>query len=149
MGQQSADDQRDEPSLELPSLRLPRLGRAVPGWAAAGAGLAVGLFGAGLTYLAMAGCEAVRGTSTCGGPGLVVLLAVLAVMTLLGAVLLRAWQVAHPGSTSLLAVGLVAVVVLLLLVDTIFAAWMFLAVPVLGAGAFSLAHRVTNRQVSR
>ncbi|HET6625000.1 MAG TPA: hypothetical protein VFG63_01300 [Nocardioidaceae bacterium] len=112
-------------------------------------GLVVGAFGAVLTYLGMAGCEAVKGTSTCGDPGFFLLVAILVLMVLLGLLLLKAWQVGDPGSTSFLAVGLVAVIVLLTLVDVIFSAWMFLVVPLVGAAAYALAHWVTTRFVEQ
>jgi hypothetical protein len=123
-------------------LRLP----TVPGRVAAvGTGLAVGLFGSGLTSLALAGCEAVTGTSSCRRPGFFLLVAILALMVLLGAVLLKAWRVDDPGSTSFLAVGVVTVTVLLLLVDMIFSPWMFLVVPLAGGASYALSHWVTTR----
>ena len=61
------------------------------------------------------GCEAVRGTSSCGGgPGFTLLVATFAVCVLLGSALLRTFLIPDPGSSSFLAVGLVAVVALLL-----------------------------------
>jgi len=108
-------------------------------------GLVVGATGAVLTYLAMRGCEAVQGTSSCGRPGFFLLIAVLALMVLLGAVLLKAWQVTDPGSTSFLAVGVVSVVVLAILIDVIFSGWMFLIVPLVSALAYALSHWVTTR----
>lgn len=181
MGRKPTDSEKDEPSLELPSLTLPRLGRrrkqdgdsdtpvpeptpeppadridddgtggfslpAVPGRVAAVVtGLVVGLFGVAATALALAGCEAMTGTGSCGGPGFFLLVAILAVMVLLGTGLLRAWKVADAGSTSFLAVGVVTVVVLLVLLDLVFSAWMFLVVPLLAAAAYALAHWVTTR----
>ena len=181
MGRKPTDGEKDEPSLELPSLTLPRLGRrrkqdgdsdtpvpeptpeppahridddgtggfslpAVHGRVAAVVtGLVVGLFGVVATSLALAGCEAMTGTSSCGGPGFFLLVAILAVMVLLGTGLLMAWKVADAGSTSFLAVGVVTVVVLLVLLDLVFSAWMFLVVPLLAAAAYALAHWVTTR----
>ncbi len=179
MGQQSDDDRRDEPSLELPSLKVPRFGQrskrrtesngkpeaagadttqleplnrarlslpALPGPAAAAAtGGVVGAVGTVLTYLTMAGCEAVRGTSSCGGPGLLLLVAILALMVLLGAAILKGFEVAEPGSTSFLAVGVIAVIVLVVLLDSVFSGWMFLVVPMVAAASYALAHLVTTR----
>jgi hypothetical protein len=106
----------------------------------------VGATGAGATYAAMLGCEAVRGTSSCGGgPGVVLLVAIVALMVLLGANVLRALSVHEPTSTAVLAVGLVVVAVMLFLLDAVFSAWMFAAMPSLGAGAFLLAQWVTTR----
>jgi hypothetical protein len=126
-----------------PEVSLPR----VPGRvAAAVTGLLVGAAGGGATYAALAGCEAVRGVSTCGGaPGFFILVAILALMILLGSLLLKAFKVSDPGSTSFLAVGIVAVVVMLTLLDVIYSPWMFAVVPVLSALAYLLAHWVTTR----
>jgi hypothetical protein len=123
--------------------RLPALPGPV---AAATAGGVVGLAGAAGTYAAMAGCEAARGVSSCGGaPGFLILVAILVLMVLLGSALLKALRVGDPTSTSFLAVGVVTVVVMLLMLDVIYSPWMFLAVPVLGALAFLLSHWVTTR----
>jgi hypothetical protein len=119
---------------------------AVPGrLVAVFTGLVVGATGTLLTFLAMAGCERARGTSTCGGPGYFLLFAIVLLMVLVGTLLLKAWRVSDPGSTSFLAVGLVAVVVLLTLTEVIFSAWMFVIVPVVGAASYALAHWVTTR----
>lgn len=119
----------------------------VPGRVAAAlTGLVVGAAGGAATYGAMEGCEAVRGVSTCGGaPGFFILVAILALMVLLGSVLLKAFRVSDPGSTSFLAVGVVAVVAMLVLLDVIFSPAMFVVIPVLSALAFLLAHWVTTR----
>jgi hypothetical protein len=119
----------------------------VPGRvAAAVTGLVVGAAGGVATYGAMEGCEAVRGVSTCGGaPGFFILVAILALMVLLGSVLLKAFRVSDTGSTSFLAVGVVAVVAMLVLLDVIFTPAMFVVIPVLSALAFLLAHWVTTR----
>src|SRR3990170_2200276 len=106
------DEQQDgdQPSLELPSLfrrrskpetkvdapepgirrepgpprqrrqvSLPEVG-AVP--AAVLTGALVGLLAVGLTWLALRGCAAVRDTTSCGDPGLLVLLAIALVVGL-------------------------------------------------------------------
>ena len=106
-------------------------------------GAVVGIFGTVVTYLAMMGCEVVQGTSSCGRPGFFLLLAVLALMVLLGATLLKAWQLTDPGSTSALAVGVLSVVVLAVLIEVIFSAWMFLLVPFVSALAYALSQWVT------
>ena len=117
------------------------------GVAALVTGALVGLGGALLTYLSLRGCEAVRGTESCGGPGVLLLVAILAVMVLLGGVVLAAFRVSEPRGTSLLAVGVLAVVVLLVPQDALFSAWTFLVVPVAGAAAYALAHWVTHLHV--
>jgi len=121
---------------------------AIPGLVAAiVTGLVVGAFGTGLTYLAMTGCEAIRGASTCGRAGFFPLVAILILMTLLGGVMLKFAKVSDPGSTSFLAVALLGVIALLALTDVIFSVWMFLLVPILCAPAYALSHWVTTRFV--
>jgi hypothetical protein len=122
-------------------------GLEVPGVVAAGlTGLLVGAAGTGATVGAMAGCEAVRGVSTCGGgPGFFVLVAILALMILLGAAVLTVLRVSASGSTSFLAVGVVTVVAMLVLLDVILSPWMFLVIPLLGAAAYLTAYWVTTR----
>jgi hypothetical protein len=107
----------------------------------------VGLLGAGATYGGLLGCDALRGTKSCGGPGVFLLLAVLVVMVLAGALLLSLLRVPEPRSTSFLAVGVTAVVVLLALMEELFTTWMFVAVPLVSAAAYGLAHWVTTRYV--
>ena len=115
--------------------------------AAALTGAVVGLLAVGLTWLGQQGCELVRGTTSCGGVGLLMLLVILAAMVVLGAVMLKAWGIADPGSTSVLAVGLVAVICLLLLIDVLLSTWMLLVIPLVGAATYTLSHAVTARFV--
>lgn len=142
-----------EHAAEPAATKRPRRAKAertrpvLPGrLAAALTGLLVGAAGAAGTYGAMAGCEVVRGVSTCGGaPGFLILVAIVALMVLLGAGLLKAFGVKDAGSTSFLAVGIVTVLVMLLLLDAIFSVWMFAVIPALTAAAYLLAHWVTTR----
>jgi hypothetical protein len=136
-------DENDERTAQRPrrEVRLPRLG----GYAAAVVtGILVGVITVGLTWAGFRLCELVRGTSSCGDPGFLLLLAILVAMILLGAVLLRAWGLPDPGSTSFLAVGLLAVMVLLFLVQSIFSWWMVIVIPAVAAASFALAHWVTR-----
>jgi hypothetical protein len=108
-------------------------------------GVAVGGLAVLLAWLAGVGCEAVRGTSACGGgPGLLILLAVLVVLTWAGSVLLRALGVPHAGSTSLLAVGVLAVIVLVFLLGTLDEGWTLVAVPVASAISYAASWWVTT-----
>jgi hypothetical protein len=181
----------DEPSLELPSLRLrlprrakapqaprepvkrprsnrerppkepskratkqppkqprPRRELALPTTggttAAVVTGALVGVISVGLTWASLRLCEVVRGTTSCGGPGYLLLLLILVAMVLLGTALLRALGVPEPGSTSFLAVGLLAVLTLLLLVGVLFHWWMILVLPACSALTFAAAHWVTT-----
>ena len=112
--------------------------------AALATGLLVGALTVLLTWLSQRGCEAVQGTSSCGEPGLLVLMAILVVMVLVGASALRLARVADPGSTSFLAVGLLTVLALLFLVGSLFEWWVVIAVPALSMLTFALAHWVTT-----
>ena len=159
----------DGPSLEMPSLSLrrrkepaevpdapprPRQGRSRPHLlsvpvsglpAAAVTGVAVGGLAVLLAWLAGVGCEVVRGTSSCGGgPGLLLLVVVLALLALAGSVLLRQLGVPHPGSTSVLAVGILAVLVLVFLLDSLGEGWALVAVPLASAAAFCASWWVTT-----
>lgn len=101
--------------------------------------LMVGLTGAGFRF-----CEVVQGAPTCGDPGLLLLLAIVIVVVLVGKALLAAWDLPDPGSTSLLAVGLLSVVALLFLVDALFNWWMIIVIPLLSMLCFALSHWVTT-----
>ncbi|MBS2939926.1 hypothetical protein KDN32_19470 [Nocardioides sp. J2M5] len=107
-------------------------------------GVAVGLAAVVLGWALGAGCEAVRGTSACGGAiGLPALLASLVLLAWLGALGLRLLGVGDAGSTSALAVGIAAVVVLVALLDALDHWWAAVALPVLGAVAYAVAWWVT------
>jgi hypothetical protein len=107
-------------------------------------GAVIGLAIVGLTWGSQRTCEAARGTSSCGAAGFWLLVAIMIAMVLLGAALLRAWRVPDPGSTSFLAIGLLAVLALLFLVDALFSRWMVLVIPLLTVGSYALAHWVTS-----
>jgi hypothetical protein len=93
----------------------------------------VGLVLVGLTAGSLRLCTSIRGTSSCGKPGILLLLAIAAIAILLGALLLRVAGVAAPGSTSFLGVGLLVVLVLLALVGVLDEWWVVIVVPVLAA----------------
>ena len=98
--------------------------------AAALTGLLVGGLAVLIAWLAGAGCSAVRGTSSCGGAaGLPILLAAFVVLAYAGALLLRVFGVADAGSTSLLAVGVLAVLVMVFLLGSLDEWWALVAVP--------------------
>ncbi len=130
-----------------PERRAPVSRPQLPGTLAAGlTGLLIGVAGGGATYGAMAGCEVVRGVSSCGGgPGFFLLVAILAALVLLGAGLLKLLGVAAAGSTSFLGVGIMTVVVMLVLLDVVYSPWMFVVVPALGVASYLVAHWVTTR----
>ncbi|QIX28273.1 hypothetical protein ncot_18010 [Nocardioides sp. JQ2195] len=136
-----ADDEEERPPRARRELALP----ALPGRVAAAiTGLVVGALAVAMTYLAVQGCEKVKGTSSCGTPGFFLLLAIMILLVVLGSSLLKAWQISDPGSTSFMAVGLVAVVALLFLIQVIFSPWMVLVIPLVGGAAFVVSHWLTS-----
>ena len=138
------DDQQPEPARRARSLRVPS-GPLLTGYpASAVTGLIVGALMVGLTVAVLRGCEAIRGTSTCGGPGLLLLVIILVILVIVGQALLKAFQVPDPGSTSFLAVGLMAVVALLFLIDVILDWQMIIVIPLVGVATFLLSHWVTT-----
>ena len=110
-------------------------------------GLVVGALIVGATAGSLRLCTAVKGTSSCGGPGFFLLVAILVVSVLVGTGLLRLAHVSEPGSTSFLAVGLLSVVTLLFLVGSIFEWWMFIAIPLVSVATFLLSHWVTSTYI--
>jgi len=127
-------------SKERRSPKLPSLSAPI---ASVVTGVVVGLVIVAVTFLSSRGCELVRGVDTCGDAGLPLLIAIMALGVLLGAVLLKAWQVSDPLSSSFLAVGLVAVVAMLFLLPSIDEWWMVIVIPALGALTYLLAWWVT------
>jgi hypothetical protein len=116
--------------------------------AAAVTGVVVGAVGVLFVWLAGVGCEAVRGTSSCGGgPGLLVLVVVLGVLSWVGSLLLRVFAVPEAGSTSVLAVGILAVLVMVFLLGSLDQWWTAIAVPVAAAAAFAASWWVTTAVV--
>jgi hypothetical protein len=123
------------PRRSLPTLPAPL--------AALLGGLVVGAFGAGLTWVSLTGCDAIRGTESCGGAGVLVIFVILALMVLFGGLVLALLHLNDAKATSFLAVGVLFVVVLLTPQDALFSPWMFLVVPLVSGAAFVLAHWVT------
>jgi hypothetical protein len=125
-------------------VRLP----AISGMAAAIiTGLLVGVLTVGATWGSLRLCEVLQGAPSCGNPGFVLLVAILVAMVLVGSLLLRAWGVPDPTSTSFLAVALMAVLALLFLVDVLLDWWMIIAIPLVSVLTFALSHWVTTRLV--
>ena len=143
-----------EPAPEPARTRARRADRTGPALpvpvAAAVAGTVVGLAGAGLTYGGLRACDVLRGTESCGGgPGLLLLVAILVVMALLGAVLLALLRVPDARSLSALGTGIVCVVALVGLLEVVLESWMFVAVPLVAAVAYAIAAWVTTRVVEQ
>ncbi|SEC15271.1 hypothetical protein SAMN04489844_1780 [Nocardioides exalbidus] len=141
-----------EPEPVTPRVRreLPAVSGLV---AAVVTGLVVGLLAVALAWLAGVGCDAARGTTSCGGAiGFPVLVAVVAILAWAGTLLLRTLRVVDAGSTSLLAVGVLAVLVMVFLLGSLDTWWAVVAVPVLAAasyaGSWLLTHAVADSEVT-
>ena len=140
----SAQKRPQKKPRRRPGFTLPALGGTL---AAVVTGILVGVITVGVTWASLRVCEVVRGTSSCGGPGLFLLVAILLAAVLVGAALLKAAAVPQPGSTSFLAVGLLSVVALLFLVGSIFEWWMVVVVPLVSVATFLLSHWVTTTYI--
>lgn len=122
-----------------PSVRLPG------GWAAVVVtGLLVGLTLVGLTWASLRTCEQVQGTSSCGTAGYPMLGLVVALAVLVGSLLLRLAQVPDPVSTSLLGVGVAAVIVLVFLINHLDQPAMVVVIPLICAATYAGAHWLTT-----
>jgi hypothetical protein len=126
----------------------PQLPRINPLVAAIITGALSGLATVLLAFGAARGCDAMRGTESCGGGlGLLAVVAILVIEILIGANLLKAWRIADPFSTSFLAVGVVATIAMLAFLDHINSPWMLLVIPLMTAAAFALSWWVTVRVI--
>ena len=156
----SGTDTDERPSLELPSLRAAlrrgrprratrtRVARTLPGaLVALLVGAVAGLALVAMTSAGLHACTALRGTSSCGKPGILLLLAATALTVVLGSLLLRLGGVDSPGSTSFLGVGLLVVVILLALLPVISDRWMVVVVPVVAMLTFAAAWWLTTTYV--
>jgi len=137
-----------EPEAEEPK---PRRELALPALPALQAALAVGaligLLAVLLTFASLKLCELIRGTDSCGGPGLLLLVATLVILTYVGGWLLRGFGIDDPGSTSFLAVGLLAVLAMLFFLDVIYNWWMVIVIPLVAMATYALSWWVTTRFV--
>jgi len=145
--EEPSDEVAAEPTSEPGQRKAPRPRRGAPSLpgplVALLGGLVVGAFGAGLAWVSLTGCDAVRGTESCGGAGVLVIFVILVLMVLLGGLVLALLRLNDAKATSFLAVGVLFVVVLLTPQDALFSTWMFVVVPLVSAAAFVLAHWVT------
>src|SRR5262245_32283605 len=105
-------DDEPEPAPKRRRRRQPVRLRPPGPVAALVTGALVGLLLVGLTTAALHVCSTWRGTSSCGNPGILLLLAIASLSAVGGALLLRLLGVATAGSTSLLGVALLGILVL-------------------------------------
>ncbi|MDO9454475.1 hypothetical protein [Nocardioides sp.] len=116
--------------------------------AAALTGVVAGLALVGFTWLGFQGCEAVRGTSSCGtGPGMAALVVIFVLTVVVGGFLLSFFAIPDPGSTSFLATGLTSVICLLFLVDVLDHWSMVLVIPAISAVTYLASWWVTTTYV--
>jgi hypothetical protein len=108
-------------------------------------GAVVGVLAVVLTFVSLQLCELVTGTSSCGGPGLFVLLAVVILMILGGSAALSAFGVQDPGGISFLGVAMFVAVCLVVLLPSLLEPWMIAVAPVLCALSFATAHWIVTR----
>jgi hypothetical protein len=140
------DEPGDETRLAPAEALVARLPEINPLVAAIISGALAGLAAVLMAIGASKGCEAVRDTSSCGGgAGLLALVAILAIEILIGANLLKAWQISDPFSTSFLGVGVVATIAMLTFLDELDSVWMLLVIPLMTAAAFALSWWITVR----
>ena len=69
------------------------------------------------------------------------------VLTYVGGWLLRGFGIEDPGSTSFLAVGLLAVIAMLFFLDVIYNWWMVIVIPIVAMATYALSWWVTTRFV--
>lgn len=110
-------------------------------------GALIGVLAVLLTFGSLKLCELIRGTDSCGGPGLLLLVATLVILTYAGGWLLRGFGIDDPGSTSFLAVGLLAVMAMVFFLDVIYSWWMVIVIPLVTMGTYALSWWVTTRVV--
>jgi hypothetical protein len=132
----------------LPRVPAPRVRIHLPGpLVALLTGALVGLAMVGLTAASLRGCAALRGTTSCGLPGIAVLLVITLLAVGLGALLLRLLGVDTSGSTSFLGVGLLVVLILLALLPVLEHWWVVIVVPALAMLTFLVAWWLTTTYV--
>jgi hypothetical protein len=107
--------------------------------AAAAVGVLVAVMARVLIFGGEQACDAIRGTSSCGGAGGFMLLVIAALMIYVGMRLLRFLTVPEPGVTSMLGVALLAIAVLTVLLEQIFSPWMWIVLPALAAVVYAFA----------
>jgi hypothetical protein len=144
-GYPDEDSDETEPAGRRRGPKAPTLPTMSTGAAAALVGALVGVLGIGLTWLGLLGCAAIRGTQSCGGPGLLVMFAIMVALVVAGSHLLKALGVPQSGSLSFLGFGILAVVVLTFLAENLYNPWVLVSLPVISAAGYGIAHWVTTR----
>jgi hypothetical protein len=133
----------DDPPAPRPQRRSLRVHLPGP-IAAALTGAVVGLVLVGLTAGSQHLCSTMRGTSSCGTPGLLLLLVIAVAAGLVGSMLLWLAGVSAHDSTSVLALALLVVLVLLTLLSVLDEWWVVIAVPLLSMVTYVAAWWLTT-----
>jgi hypothetical protein len=125
-----------------PKERKPRKPRTR--WLGAGGiGLLAGFAIVGLIGLTLQACDSATGTTSCGGPGLFVLLAILALITVGATRLLRMWGFSDAGTVAFLGIALTGIVVLVFLTTHLQSLGMVLVIPMITMFAFLISDWVS------
>lgn len=135
------------PKLPRPPRQRVEIPPLDPHVAAAVTGLLVGGWLVLSTFTTLRMCESVRGASACGGPGLLLLVVIVAGGIALGALLLRSFKIRSASSMSFLAVALVAVLVMVFFAGSLDQWWTIPVVALLTVGAYSLSHWMTTTYI--
>jgi hypothetical protein len=115
------------------------------GWLAALiTGAACGALTVVLAWATAQGCQAVRGVGTCGGFGVIALVAILGIDIIIASALLRAFGVVDPVTTSVLGVGLVALAAMVFFLKDTQSQAMVYVIPSLMAAAFVVSWWITE-----
>lgn len=128
--------------ISLPA--LPQLARVPSPLAALIVGAICGALVVGLVFSGERGCDAVSGSSSCGGVGMLMLTVILVGAYALGVLLLRMFGVDEPGLTAFFGIMLPLVVVLAFLTDQVFSSSMVLILPALAACSFAVGSVFTT-----
>lgn len=125
-----------------------RLARGLPRLPSPAAAAAVGLLCAVLSmllvYLGERGCDAVRGTPSCGAAGVLLLAVTGAVVLFAGLVLLRLLDTHDPGMTNFLGFALFLMVLMTALLDRLFSSMMWIVLPLLGAATYAAGAAISR-----
>jgi hypothetical protein len=151
-GAGSADDDSASQVLTAAEVAGPRPRRQtqlhLPGpIAAIVTGAVVGLVLVGLTAASLHLCSVLRGTSSCGKPGVLLLLLITVVVIVLGSLLLRLTGVAPTASTSVLGIALLDVLILIALLPVLDEWWVVITVPVVAMVCYLAAWWLTTTYV--
>ena len=139
-----APAQPDEEPTPIAPAKEPKQRKPRTRWLGAGGiGLLAGFAIVGLIGLMLQACDSARGTTSCGGPGLFVLLAILALITVGATRLLRIWGFTDAGTVAFLGIALTGIVVLVFLTTHLQSLGMVLVIPMITMFAFLISDWVS------